>query len=155
MVNFTICTIDVGMLGSCSVLWLQRLSVVGSPRPYCLPYLLKYTYTSALQGEGERAASAKIRESFEITHVFLDPGCHIFKAISRSSIKGRKIGLCVLASIATFTSYLPLSLSPLVVEASPPFPCSCSLKTVPKKIENKTALLPRHPRCKFCLECSS
>ena len=57
--------------------------------------------------EGERAASAKIRESFEITHVFLDPGCHIFKAISRSSIKGRKIGLCVLASIATFTRMIP------------------------------------------------
>ena len=62
---------------------------------------------SALQGEGERAASAKIRESFEITHVFLDPGCHIFKAISRSSIKGRKIGLCVLASLATFTWIIP------------------------------------------------
>ena len=32
-------------------------------------------------------------------------------------------------------AFLPLSLSPLVVEASPPFPCSCSPKTVPKKID--------------------
>ena len=32
-------------------------------------------------------------------------------------------------------AFLPLSLSPLVVEASPPFPCSSSPKTVPKKID--------------------